>query len=443
MSLHVGVVSLGCAKNLVDTELMLGKLRQAGFTITSREDEADILIVNTCGFINSAKEEAIDTILSLARYREKGSCRALLVAGCLAQRYGRELLAEMPEIDGLIGTGEVSRVVEAVRAVLEGERICLAGKPGYLPGPGEQRLRTTPPYLAYVKIAEGCENRCTYCAIPDLRGAYRSRPTEELADEVRLLSGEGVREVILVAQDTTRYGLDLYGKLSLAALLKCLGRIEGPDWYRILYCYPAGIDDDLISAIAEEEKVCKYIDLPLQHISDKILRLMNRRGTSRQIAGLIEKMRAGIPGLTLRTTFLVGFPGETEEDFKQVLDFMEEMRFERLGVFAYSREEGTPAAGLPGQVPEEIKQERLDRAMALQQRISCVNNLGLAGTQARVLVEGRQPGNGGLYYGRSGAEAPDIDGKIVFSARAGLSPGDLVTVRITGARQYDLTGELI
>ena len=279
MSMRVGMVSLGCAKNLVDTELMLGSLARAGFTVTAREDEADVLIINTCGFINTAKEEAIDTILDLARHKEKGICRALLVAGCLAQRYGGELLLEMPEIDGLIGTGEVSRVVEAVNAALGGDRVCLVGQPGHLSGPGEQRIRTTPPYLAYLKIAEGCENRCAYCTIPDLRGTYRSRPMKELADEVGALSGEGVREVILVAQDTTRYGLDLYGHLSLAALLKCLGQIEGPDWYRILYCYPTWIDDDLIRTVGEEKKVCKYIDLPLQHASDKILRRMNRRGT--------------------------------------------------------------------------------------------------------------------------------------------------------------------
>ena len=443
MSLRVGVVSLGCAKNLVDTELMLGILSRAGYEITNREEAADVLIVNTCGFITTAKEEAIDTILELGRHKQTGSCRALVVAGCLAQRYASELLLEIPEIDGLLGTGEVSRVAEVVEQALLGSRVCLVGLPGHLPEPGQQRLRTTPSYMAYLKIAEGCENRCAYCAIPDIRGPYRSRSMNSLSDEVMDLAKSGVKEVILVAQDTTRYGLDLYGKPSLGALLRRFCRIEGPVWYRVLYCYPTGVDEDLIRILAEEDKICPYIDLPLQHASDNILHRMNRRGTRREITALIRKMRELVPRLTLRTTFLVGFPGETEDDFRQLLEFMEEISFQWVGVFAYSPEEGTPAAGLPGQVPEEVKQERLDRAMFLQQQISYRYNLSRVGSKVTVLVEGRQAGAKGWYFGRSKAEAPEIDGKVIFTSRLPLSPGNLVQVSISGAKQYDITGELI
>lgn len=442
MSLRVGVVSLGCAKNLVDTELMLGILKRTGYELTNREEEADVLIVNTCGFITTAKEEAIDTILELGRHKQTGNCRALVVAGCLAQRYARELLIEIPEIDGLLGTGEVSRVAEVVEQVLEGRRVCLVGLPGHLPEPDQQRLRTTPPFMAYLKIAEGCENRCAYCVIPDIRGPYRSRSMSSLEDEVNYLVKSGVKEVILVAQDTTRYGLDLYGNPSLGTLLRRFGRIEGPVWYRVLYCYPTGVNENLIMTLAEEDKVCRYIDLPLQHASDNILRRMNRRGTRREITKLISKMRQSVPGLTLRTTFLVGFPGETDDDFRQLLEFMEEISFQRVGVFAYSPEEGTPAASMPGQVPGEVKQDRLDRAMLLQQQISYRHNLSRVGSKVKVLVEGRQTGAKEWYYGRSEAEAPEIDGKIIFTSQLPLSPGELVQVSISGAKQYDIMGEL-
>lgn len=440
MSYRVGMVSLGCAKNLVDTELMLGQLDAAGFIITPRPEEADVLLVNTCGFITPAKEESIDQILDLAQYKKSGRCRVLLVTGCLAQRYPGELLDEMPEIDGVLGTGMVDRVVDVVRRALAGERVLAVGEPGFDYDADLPRIRTTAEHTAYVKIAEGCSNCCTYCAIPSIRGPYRSRTLESIRQEVEALAAGGVKEIILVAQDTTRYGLDLYGERKLAPLLRSLNGISGIRWIRVLYGHPDGITAELIDVFLSCDKICRYIDLPLQHASPAVLARMGRGSSAYRLRELVHKLRRAIPGLTLRTTFMVGFPGEREEDFQQLLDFMREMRFERAGVFKFCAEEGTPAAAMTGQVPEEVKEERYHRAMALQQQISLEHNRSLVGSLVSVLVEGKK---GSRYFGRTQADAPEIDGRVYFTAgRVTPSPGDFVLVKITRAGEYDLMGEL-
>jgi len=442
VGIKAGLVSLGCPKNLVDSEIMLGLLKSAGYTITNREQEADVLIVNTCSFINDAKEESIKTILELARFKEKGSCKAILVAGCLAQRYPEELMAEMPEIDGLIGTGSVPEIVRAVEDALVGKKIVLVGKPGFLHCADLPRLQSTPHYTAFLKIAEGCDNHCSYCVIPGIRGPFRSRPVEDIVSEATSLAAAGVKELVLVAQDTTRYGADLYGRPMLAGLLKRLAGIDGLVWLRLLYTYPALISDELIELMSSEKKVCRYLDLPLQHASNAVLTRMNRRGNREEAVRLVEKLRSAIPGVTLRTSFITGFPGETEADFLELLDFMREVKFDRVGVFTYSQEENTVAAAMPEQVPEEIKAERRERAMALQQRISLEKNLGKVGAVLPVLVEDRakKPGE---YVGRSEGDAPDIDGKVFIFSDLELKPGDFVQVLVSGAGEYDLTGALV
>ncbi|MDD3654181.1 MAG: 30S ribosomal protein S12 methylthiotransferase RimO [Desulfotomaculaceae bacterium] len=443
MSVKAGLVSLGCPKNLVDSEIMLGLLKNAGFTITNREQEADVLIINTCSFINAAKEESINTILELARFKEEGSCRAILVAGCLAQRYPQELMSEMPEIDCLLGTGAVPEVIRAVQAALAGEKLSLVGAPGYLHHADLPRLLSTPPYTAFLKIADGCDNRCSYCVIPSVRGSFRSRPADDLVDEAKKLAAGKVKELVLVAQDTTRYGFDLYGKPVLAALLKRIAALDGLIWLRLLYSYPALISDELIGVIASEKKVCRYLDLPLQHASNKILERMNRRGNRQETVQLVEKLRSAIPGISLRTSFIVGFPGETEADFMELSDFVKAVKFDRVGIFTYSREENTAAADMPGQVPEEIKVERRDRLMALQQGISLELNKKKVGDVIPVLIEGRHTKKPGVYLGRSEGDAPGIDGKVYVRSDLELDPGDLVQVLVSGAAEYDLTGELI
>jgi len=439
LSWKVGLVSLGCPKNLVDSETMLGLLSAEGFSITGREEEADVLIVNTCSFINDAKEESIKTILELARLKASGRLKTLLVAGCLAQRYPDELVREMPEIDGLIGTGDVGEIVRAVRRALSGERVSPCGAPGTLSGAAAPRLLSTPSYTAYLKIAEGCDNRCAYCVIPEIRGPYRSRPLEDVLQEAASLAAMGVHELILIAQDTTRYGLDLYGRPALAGLLGKLSRLEGIAWLRVMYAYPALVNDELLEVMAAEPKICRYLDIPLQHVSDAILTRMNRRGKRKDITTLVRQMRTAVPGITLRTSFIVGFPGETEEDFRELLDFMKTVRFDRVGVFTYSPEEGTPAAGMSGQVPEEVKAARKESAMLLQRKISLERNRAKVGRELTVLVEGRTGGKG-VFYGRSEGDAPEIDGKVFVRAGRDLSAGELVRVRVTGAREYDLEG---
>jgi len=443
MGVKVGLVSLGCPKNLVDSEIMLGLLKDSGFELTNREQEADVLVVNTCSFINDAKEESIKTILELARHKDKGNCRALLVAGCLAQRYPEELLAEMPEIDGLIGTGSVSEIPGVIRRILNGEKLSLVGAPGTLQNVNSSRIQTTPPYIAYLKIAEGCDNRCSYCTIPEVRGPYRSREADDILREATALASSGVKELILVAQDTTRYGTDLYGKPALGDLISRLAAVKGLVWLRLLYTYPTLLTDELIQLLATEKKLCRYLDIPLQHAGNAVLKRMNRRGSKEETARLVENIRKAVPGITLRTSFIVGFPGETVEDFQELLDFMSRMKFDHVGVFAYSQEEGTPAAEMPGQVPEEIKLERRDRAMALQQKISLERNQKKIGEIITVLVEGRNSKERGGYAGRTEGDAPDIDGKVFFKTNSDLSPGNFVRVLIKGAREYDLIGELL
>ncbi|KJS16846.1 MAG: ribosomal protein S12 methylthiotransferase [Peptococcaceae bacterium BRH_c4b] len=442
MSVKVGIISLGCSKNLVDTELMLGLLDRAGYEITGVEKDADVIIVNTCGFITPAKEEAINTILETALLKDTAGLKALLVAGCLSQRYGRALLDDLPEVDGVLGIGAVPDVAGIVNRVLRGERLCVVDSPIYNHNADMPRVITTPPYTAYVKIAEGCNNRCSYCAIPSIRGGYRSRAMELVVSEVDGLQQRGVKEIVLVAQDTTAYGLDIYGRRMLAELVKELAT-GGPPWIRLMYCYPTGFTQELIELMAEHKNICRYVDMPLQHASPHILKLMNRRGAVREIKDLIAKLRRSIPGIALRSTFMVGFPGETVDDYDELINFIDEMRFERAGVFKFSPEEGTPAAEMTGQVPEEQKEERFRRAMTLQQQISLGHNLALVGKVINVMVEEEPSGRSNLYRGRSESDAPEIDGTVLFSAASAAPlPGDLVKVRVTRAYEYDLRGVL-
>lgn len=442
MTVKVGVISLGCSKNLVDTEIMLGLLSSAGYEITASADQADIMLINTCGFITPAKEEAIDAILETARLKEGGRLKVLLVAGCLAQRYGEELLAEIPEIDAVLGPGEIGGVVSLVERAAAGERPGAVGSPEFDYSRVMPRMLTTPGHWAYVKIADGCSNRCSYCAIPDIRGGYRSRPLDVLEAEVEGLVERGVREVILVAQDTTAYGLDIYRRPMLSDLLRRLAA-KGVPWIRVMYCYPTGFTPDLIRVMTEEENICRYIDLPLQHINDDILRKMNRRGAAEEIRRLICSLRSSIPGLTLRTTFMVGYPGEGEAQFEELYKFVEETRFERLGVFRFSPEEGTPAWSMPDTVPDEIKEYRHNKLMDLQRGISLDHNRGKVNTLLKVLVDGKMPGRSNIYYGRTEADAPEIDGSVLFSAsRVKIDSGEFANVRVARAFDYGLRGVL-
>ncbi|HOV78693.1 MAG TPA: 30S ribosomal protein S12 methylthiotransferase RimO [Bacillota bacterium] len=443
MPFKVGMISLGCPKNLIDSEIMLGILKEKGFVITNLEKEADVIIINTCSFIEDAKKESIENILSAARLKGSGNCRALLVSGCLAQRYHRELLTEVPEIDGLIGTGKIPDIAAAVEKTLQGEKVCVTGPPGYLHGPNNNRILATPGYTAYLKIAEGCDNHCSYCIIPEIRGNYKSRSIEDVTVEAARLVRQGAKELILVAQDITRYGADIYGKPVLEKLLKKLLAIEGMIWIRLLYAYPSLIGDELIELLARERRICRYLDMPVQHASDRLLRKMNRRGNKMETVKLVEKLRSAVPGITLRTSLIVGFPGESEDDFEELLEFMNEVKFDRVGVFAYSQEEGTPAAAMSDQVPDEVKLERRGRAMALQQEISLEKNREKIGRIMTVLTERRSSGMRRSYAGRSEGDAPGIDGNVFFKSDLELKPGDFVRVRIKKAQTYDLFGELL
>lgn len=434
--IYVCAVSLGCAKNRVDTEVMLGLLGSAGYALTSDPRAADVMIVNTCAFITPAQRESVNAILDAARYKDEGRLRALVVAGCLAERHGTALLREVAEIDALLGTGKVDAVTAVVEGALAGTRPAVLGDPGFL-HTGEPRLLTTPPYTAYLKIAEGCSNPCSFCVIPALRGPYRSRRREDILREAELLAAGGVKELVLVAQDTTRWGLDIYGRPGLPGLLRELGRLNGIRWVRLLYAYPTGISDELLTVIAEEGKVCKYLDLPLQHVSPMLLRAMRRPVVD--VQGLVKRVRTAVPGITLRTTFIVGFPGETAADFASLEQAVGEGIFDRTGVFAYSREEGTAAADLPEQVPWKTKQERLRRLWAAARGVSLAHNRSLVGRDVLVLAEGKR---GRLFYGRSEADAPEVDGKIYFTSPRPVAPGEFVTVRITGGRAYDLVGNV-
>ncbi|AZK59328.1 30S ribosomal protein S12 methylthiotransferase RimO [Candidatus Desulforudis audaxviator] len=432
-------MSLGCDKNRVDGEVMLGLLERAGYQITA-ELEADIILVNTCAFIQDAKQESIEAILETARYRGNGRCRVLLATGCLAQRYPDELLRDIPELDGVVGTGEVGRVVDIVRRAATGERVREVGPPGFLGREVLPRVPSGSPFTAYLKISEGCDNRCLYCVIPQLRGPYRSREASVLVREARALAARGAREIVLVAQDTTRYGSDLKERTSLTDLVSRLAALEGVAWIRLLYCYPSGITFELVELMAREPRLCRYLDIPLQHASDRVLRRMGRSTMSYDLRKLILFLRSAIPGLTIRSTFMVGFPGETEADFEELLGFLKAMKLDRAGFFAYSREEGTPAARMPDQVPPEVKRERLERAAAVQREVSRALNRARVGSEVTVLVEGRK---GEQYYGRSEADAPDIDGRVFLSAASDLEPGTFVRARITGAGPYDLRARVL
>jgi ribosomal protein S12 methylthiotransferase len=439
----VSMVSLGCAKNLVDAEVMLGHLPAERFEIVTDESQAEIIIVNTCAFIEDAKEESVETILEVADYKQNGCCRLLVVTGCLPQRYAKELATDLPEVDIFIGTGELTRLVELIDAHQpQGGPLQAIDIPQYLYDHTTPRVKSSPFYSTYVKIAEGCDNHCSYCIIPQLRGPLRSRSIESVVTEVAGLVADGVKEVNLIAQDLTAFGVDHNDGSTLAGLLRELVKIEGLQWLRLLYAYPEGISDELIELMSAEEKVCNYLDVPFQHINDTVLSLMNRRIDQQAIRGLVERLRQAIPDLTLRTSFIVGFPGETEQQFAELLAFVKEGHFDRVGVFRYSREEGTPAATLPDQVPERIKKSRLEKLMKAQQRVSFRRNRALVDRIEPVLVEGYSEETELLLSGRSVRQAPDIDGQ-VYITDGHAEIGDIVPLRITDSSDYDLIGEIV
>ncbi len=434
MGIKIGVVSLGCSKNLVDTEVMLGMLRDKGCEIVSDPSLADIAIVNTCGFIDSAKQESIDAILEMAELKKQGCPQKLLVTGCLAQRYASELVKELPEVDGFMGVHDYSKLNQVVDELLKGGRpVCMERGERFLK---QRRVLTTPAFSAYVKISDGCDNRCTYCAIPLIRGRYSSRPYEDIMEECRQLAKSGVKELTFIAQDTSRYGSDFDGHpLLLKKLLNEASKIDGVKWVRVLYCYPDTVNDELLREISENPKICSYLDLPLQHVNDDLLKKMNRRGDRAHIERLLSKCREY--GIILRTTFIVGFPGEMPEQFNELLDFVKEWKFDRMGAFTYSPEEDTPAAEMPDQIDDEEKTRRLDLLMMTQQQISLGNNQKRIGTKTEALIDGEEDG---YYIARSYAESPEADGIIRVKADARYKPGDFVTVRITDCDAYDLMG---
>ena len=440
--MNILFVSLGCDKNLVDSEVMLGIIRERGFTITNDETEADIIIVNTCCFINDAKEESINTILEMAEYKKTGNLKALIVTGCLAQRYHKEIAEEIPEVDGIIGTSSYEAISSVIDKALEGKFTEEIKSIDYLPEQEVKRVMTTGGFFSYLKIAEGCDKHCTYCIIPSLRGKYRSRPMDALINEATYLAENGVKELILVAQETTLYGTDIYGEKKLPELLRQLAKIEGIEWIRILYCYPEEITDELIQVIKEEDKVCKYLDMPIQHASNNVLKRMARRTSNEELREKIAKLKQEIPEICLRTTIITGFPGETQEDHEQVLDFIDEISFDRLGVFTYSEEEGTPAAKLDGKIDEDVKLARQEEIMNLQQAISYDNSVELIGKTLKVLIEGRLPEEN-VYIGRTYRDAPNVDGYCFVSSDNQLMSGDFVNVKITEAKEYDLVGEVV
>ena len=435
-------ISLGCDKNLVDSEVMLGILADRGFEMTDTEDDADIIIINTCCFINDAKEESIDTILEMAEYKKTGSCKALIVTGCLAQRYKQEIVDEIPEVDAVIGTSKYDEIFDAVDQALKGSHFLDVDDLDRLPSVPGKRILTTGGHYAHLKIAEGCDKHCTYCIIPKIRGNYRSVPMEQLLAEAASLAEQGVKELILVAQETTLYGVDLYGKKSLHILLQELAKIKGIRWIRILYCYPEEIYPELIETIKNEKKVCHYLDMPIQHASDAILKRMGRRTTKAQLKETVSLLRKEIPDIVLRTTLIAGFPGETQEQHEELMEFVDEMEFERLGVFAYSPEENTPAASMPDQIPEEIKEERRDAILELQQEIAFDKAADMVGRTLYAMIEGKVADEP-AYVARTYADSPDIDGYVFVNTGEMLMSGDFVKVKITGSAEYDLIGELV
>ena len=441
--MKIGMVSLGCPKNLVDSEVMLGIIRDKELEVTNDPAEADLIIVNTCGFIESAKEESINTVLQMGEYKTQGSCKYLIMTGCLGQRYADELFESLPEVDAIVGTDSFTDIGWVIDQVMAGKRLKHLEKLESKNVKALPRMLTTPSYMAYLKIAEGCDNCCSYCIIPQLRGPYTSRPYDEVMAEARSLAAHGTKELIVVAQDTTRYGEDLTGKLLLPQLLRDLNELEGIEWIRVMYLYPNNFTDELIAAFAECDKVCKYIDIPLQHASDRLLESMNRYDTRAQVEELLAKLRERIPGITIRTTFIVGFPGETDEDFAELMDFVEKQRFENAGVFQYSQEEGTVAGAMENQIEPEVKENRYHELMALQAGISEEIHQEREDEELDVIVEGFDEENPALAVGRSYHEAPDIDGNIFIENAAELEVGQMVRVRILQGFTYEMVAELV
>ena len=436
-------VSLGCDKNLVDTENMLGILKNKGFEFTDDEWEADIIAINTCCFIGDAKQESINTILEMAEHKKDARCKVLVVAGCLAHRYQDEIIKEIPEVDAFVGTSSYDKIADMINSVLEEKGISnFVDDANRMPMVEADRIVTTPGYYEYLKIAEGCDKHCTYCVIPKVRGSFRSFPIEYLVNQTKKLVEGGVKEIILVAQETTLYGVDLYGKKSLPKLLHNLGLIEGLEWIRILYCYPEEINDELIEAIKNEPKVCHYLDMPIQHASDNILKRMGRRTSKQELTDIVAKLRREIPDIALRTTLITGFPGETDVDHEEVMQFIDECEFDRLGVFTYSREEDTVAAQMPDQIDEEIKEKYRDELMQLQQEISADRSAAMIGRIVRVMIEGFIPEDN-TYVGRSYKDAPNVDGLVFIECDRELMSGDFIDVKITGSTEYDLIGTIV
>lgn len=440
--MNVLFISLGCDKNLVDTEVMLGLLASKGHQMTDDETQADVIVINTCCFIHDAKEESIQTILEMAEYKKEGRLKALIVTGCLAQRYKNEIVEEIPEVDAVLGTTSYDKITEAIDEALKGHVMVEMTDIDALPKVETTRLVTTGGHFAYLKIAEGCDKHCTYCIIPKIRGNFRSVPMEQLLKEAKELAEQGVKELILVAQETTLYGKDIYGEKSLPKLLKELCKIPGIQWIRILYCYPEEITDELIQVMKEEKKICHYLDLPIQHASNAILKRMGRRTSKEQLVEIITKLRREIPDIALRTTLITGFPGETEEQHEELLDFVDEMEFDRLGVFTYSPEEDTPAAEMDGQIEEEVKEDRQAEIMELQQDIAFDLAEDMIGREVLVMIEGKVADEN-AYVGRTYKDAPNVDGLIFVNTEEELMSGDFVRVKVTGALEYDLIGEIV
>ena len=440
--MNILFVSLGCDKNLVDTEVMLGLLAQKGYQMVDSEEMADVIVVNTCCFIHDAKEESIQTILEMAEYKKEGALKALIVTGCLAQRYKQEILDEIEEVDAVLGTTSYDKIVDAIEEALKGNKSLEMENIDALPMVETKRLVTTGGHYAYLKIAEGCDKHCTYCIIPKIRGNFRSVPMERLLKEAEELVDQGVKELILVAQETTLYGKDIYGQKSLHILLKELCKISGLRWIRILYCYPEEIYDELIQVIKEEDKICNYLDLPIQHACDDVLKRMGRRTSKAQLIEIIEKLRKEIPGIALRTTLITGFPGETEKQHEELIEFVDEMEFDRLGVFTYSPEEDTPAANMPDQIDEKVKEDRQADLMELQQEIAFELAENMIGKEVMVMIEGKVADEN-AYVGRTYMDAPNVDGLIFVETDEEMMSGDFAKVKVTGALEYDLIGEII
>ena len=445
MKANIAFVSLGCDKNRVDSAVMLGILRERGYTIVSDETEADIIVVNTCCFIKDALEESIETIIEMAEYKKNGKCKGLIVSGCLAQRFEKEMFREMPEVDAVIGTTAYESVADVADRILNGEKSIKVMEnidSQMNEENASKRVLSTAGHYAYLKISEGCDNHCTYCVIPKMRGKHRSRTMESLVEETKMLAENGVKELLVVAQDTSIYGRDLYGKPMLHELLKRLCRIEGIEWIRLLYCYAETLTDETIQTMAEEDKICKYIDIPIQHGSDTVLKRMGRKTSSKLISDKIAALRTAMPDICIRTTIITGFPGETEEEFAEVCGFVEKMRFDKLGVFTYSPEEGTPAAEMDNQIDEEVKEERKNYIMEIQKRISAEKCEEMIGKTIKVITDGKIPEEG-VYCGRSYKDAPDIDGLVFFKADYEIMSGDFADVKINEASDYDLIGEAV